>query len=309
MSADSKKKRKKLAELIATINSHCTGAYAAQSAYFFVLSMIPILLLLLTLVQYTPLSKEMVIKAVVEVFPKTVNTMVISIVTQVYERSASFIPITILVALWGAGKGVLAITCGLNKVYGIEETRNYFILRIRASFYTIVFIIAIIFSLLLSVFGNTLSLFITAHFPFMETFLEYILKFRTFGTFIVLTLFWILIYRFLPNRKDTLRHQIPGAIFTAAGWQVMSFVFSVYLDVFTGFSNMYGSMTTIVLILLWLYGCMFIILIGGEVNVLLFPKFRGRLEKEISQQQKVLQQKRKQRKENEDSKLDKQEEL
>ena len=272
-------KKQKVGDLIRTINSHCTGAYAAQSAYFFVLSMIPIFVLLLTLVQYTPLTKDTVVKSVMEVFPKSVNAMILSVVTQVYNRSSTIIPVTILVALWGAGKGVLAITSGLNKVYGIEETRNYFVLRLRASFYTIVFIVAIVFSLLLTVFGNTLSLFIIRHFPFMERVLNVILKFRTLGTFLVLTIFWILVYRFLPNRKGKLRHQVPGAIFTSVGWLFMSFIFSVYLDVFTGFSDMYGSMTTIVLILLWLYGCMFVVLLGGEVNVLLFPEFRERFEK------------------------------
>ena len=277
--AELRNKKQRFQETIRTINSHCTGAYAAQSAYFFVLSMIPIFVLLLTLVQYTPLTKDTVVKFVMEVFPTSVNAMVLSIVTQVYNRSSTIIPVTIIVALWGAGKGVLAITCGLNKVYGIEETRNYFVLRLRASFYTIVFIIAIVFSLLLTVFGNTLSLFIIDHFLFMERVLNAILKFRTLGTFLVLTVFWILVYRFLPNRKGKLRHQLPGAIFTSVGWLFMSFIFSVYLDVFTGFSDMYGSMTTIVLILLWLYGCMFVILLGGEVNVLLFPEFREHFEK------------------------------
>ena len=46
-------------------------------------------------------------------------------------------------------------------------------------------------------------------------------------------------------------------------------IFSVYLDIFKGFSSMYGSLTTIVLIMLWLYCCMYILLLGGEVNVIL----------------------------------------
>lgn len=271
MRSDLQKMRGKIEKLITIINGHCTGAYAAQSAYFFVLSLIPIILLLLTLVQYTPLTKDMIIEAVVEAFPASINTMLVSIVNQVYNRSGSIIPITIIVALWSAGKGVLAITSGLNKVYESEETRNYFVLRLRASFYTVVFLVAIVISLLLSVFGNTLSLFIVSHFPIMKKVLAFILSIRTLGSFIMLTLFWILIYRFLPNRKDKLRNQVPGAVFAASGWLLLSFVFSIYLNIFTGFSNMYGSMTTIILLLLWLYGCMYIVLLGGEVNVI-FPR-------------------------------------
>ena len=50
---------------------------------------------------------------------------------------------------------------------------------------------------------------------------------------------------------------------------IVSWIFSVYLDIFKGFSSMYGSLTTIVLIMLWLYFCMYILLFGGEVNVIL----------------------------------------
>ena len=102
---------------------------------------------------------------------------------------------------------------------------------------------------------------------------DFIIRIRTFVTLVVLTVFWDLVYKFLPNRKNraktTLRRQLPGAVFTACGWLLVSFIFSVYLDIFTGFTNMYGSLTTIILILLWLYVCMYIILLGGEVNALL----------------------------------------
>ena len=100
------------------------GAYAAQSAYFFMLCMIPIILLLLTLVQYTPVTKADVMTAVIQVFPSSVETLVTSMVNQVYNQSMGIIPVTIIVALWSAGKGVLAMTSGLNCIYGCHETRN-----------------------------------------------------------------------------------------------------------------------------------------------------------------------------------------
>lgn len=65
---------------------------------------------------------------------------------------------------------------------------------------------------------------------------------------------------------------LPGAVFAAIGWMVVSWVFSVYVDIFEGFSSMYGSLTTIVLIMLWLYFCMYSILIGGVINVMFYDK-------------------------------------
>ena len=84
-----------------------------------------------------------------------------------------------------------------------------------------------------------------------------------------------MIYKFLPNHIVQLRIQLMGAAFSAVGWMIVSWIFSVYLDIFKGFSSMYGSLTTIVLIMLWLYFCMYILLLGGEVNMILRDMEQG----------------------------------
>lgn len=243
------------------------GAYAAQTSYFFMLCMIPIILLLLTLVQYTPVTKADVMTAVIQVFPTSVDSLITSIVNQVYNQSTGVIPITIIVALWSAGKGVLAITTGLNCVYKCRETRNYIFLRIRATIYTLMFLVVILLLLILSVFGNSLNIFIAEHVPIMKRFADKLIEVRIIITPVVLIVFSLLSYKFLPNRRDKLLRQLPGAVFTAIGWMVVSWIFSVYVDIFKGFSSMYGSLTTIVLIMLWMYFCMYSLLLGGELNM------------------------------------------
>ena len=252
-------------EITGQVGKDHVGAYAAQAAYFFMLSMIPIILLLITLVQYTPVTKADVMTAVLQVFPKSVDSLITSIVNQVYNQSGGIISLTIIVALWSAGKGVLALTTGLNCVYDCKETRNYIILRIRATFYTVAFIIVIIFLLVLSVFGNTLNLFVTEHYPVMERLVDQIMRIRGIITPVLLFVFTMMIYKFLPNHIVQLR----------IGWMIVSWIFSVYLDIFKGFSSMYGSLTTIVLIMLWLYFCMYILLLGGEVNMILRDMEQG----------------------------------
>lgn len=263
---------RRIKNVSADIAENHMGAYAAQTAYFFMLCMIPIILLLLTMVQYTPVTKADVMTAVIQVFPASVDSLITSIVNQVYNQSTGIIPITIIVALWSAGKGVLAMTSGLNCIYGCRETRNYIFLRIRATIYTVMFIIVIILLLVLSVFGNTLNLFIAGHIPFLKKISDWLIMSRTFITPTVLVVFSLMIYRFLPNRRGRFWDQLPGAMFAAVGWMVVSWVFSIYLDVFEGFSSMYGSLTTIVLIMLWMYFCMYCILLGAEMNVLLVGK-------------------------------------
>ena len=274
------------------VSSHHTGAYAAQAAYFFVLSMIPIILLLLTMVQFTSLTKDYIMNAVLQAFPTTVEGLIESIVDQVYSQSGTIIPITVLVALWSAGRVVLSITNGLNCVYESRETRNYIYLRIRASLYTVIFLVAIILSLVLSVFGNRIAVMLNQHFPVLLRMIDVLIRGRTLITLGILTLFWDTVYKYLPNRKNigktTMKKQLPGAIFTACAWQVISFIFSIYLDIFTGFTTMYGSLTMIILIMLWLYMCMYVILLGGEVNALLqraIKMFAHEKEEESSENQ------------------------
>ena len=262
----------KCVEFTTQVADDHVGAYAAQSAFFFMLCLIPIILLLLMLVRYTPVTKADVMTAVMQVFPSSVNSLITTIVNQVYNQSMGVIPITVIVALWSAGKGVLAVTSGLNCVYECSETRNYIFLRIRSTLYTVMFILVIVSLLVLSVFGNSLNIFIAEHIPFMTSMADWLIEARTYITPALLVVFSLLIYKFLPNRKDKFRKQIPGAIFTAIGWMVISWIFSVYVDVFQGFSSMYGSLTTIVLIMLWMYFCMYSILLGGEVNIVMYDK-------------------------------------
>lgn len=250
-----------------------TGAYAAQSAYFFMLSMIPIILLLLTIVQFTPVTKADVMTAMVQVFPEeNMQAFMVGIVNEVYNQSRTVIPITAVVAIWSAGKGVLAVSTGLNCVYKIDETRNYVYLRIRASLYTVLFIMAIVMGLLVSVFGNSISLFVNHRFPFLKETTEFVMQMRTVVAFVVMAGISLLVYHFLPNKKVQFRKLFPGAVFTSLGWLGISFVFSMYLSIFRGFTGLYGSMTAIILVMLWLYFCMYAMLLGGLINSLWIEK-------------------------------------
>ena len=260
---------KKIKNITDKIAEDHISAYAAQSAFFMMLSLVPILLLLMTLVRFTPITQADIMAAAYELFPKTVSSTIISIVNEVYSQTGTAISVSLLVALWSAGKGVLAISNGLNTIRGQIETRNYIFLRLRAAFYTVLFLLAIILSLVILGFGNSISLLVNQYAPVIQYIIDFVIEIRTIVMIIVLIVFSLSIYMFLPNRRRRLRSQLPGAIFTAFGWTLASFIFSVYMDIFKGFSNMYGSLTTIVIIMLWLYFCMYVMLLGGEINDLI----------------------------------------
>ena len=146
------------------------------------------------------------------------------------------------------------------------ESRNYFVLRFHAMLYTIALIVIIIFSLVLMVFGNRLLDLINVHWPLVGSAIQFILRLRFLIFIGVLTLFSLVLYVVVPNRKSKIRHELPGAVFTALGWSIFSYVFSIYVDMSKGFAVTYGSLATLVFIMLWLYACMNVLFIGAEIN-------------------------------------------
>ena len=242
------------------------NAYSAQSAFFMLLSAIPFLMVFSSLLQYTSVTEGMILEIIQRVMPEYVSPFLISVIDEVYSRSMGIISATAIVAIWSAAKGVQYMADGLNSVNDLEETRNWFVLRFWATIYTVVFLIAVVFTLLVVVFGNSLHDLASGYVPILRQITDFLAYFRGLWMFVVLTLFFDVIFTTLPNKKLTFKSQLPGAAICSVAWYVFSFGLSVYVDYFNGFS-MYGSLTTIVLIMLWLYFCMYIMMMSAEINV------------------------------------------
>ncbi len=253
------------------------GAFAAQASYFILLSFVPFIILLTTLVQHIPwVTQENVTELFLRLVPDSgdFQRFVLQIIREVFTKSAAVVPVSAIFALWSAGKGIQALTNGVNAIYHVEETRNYLVMRIRSAFYTLIFLVAVAGSLLFLVFGNSIQKLLERYIPMLGRIAAYIIGMRTAVSLGLLCIVFLLIYKFLPNRKASLRSQLPGAVISAVAWSLFSLGFSIYLDVFHGLSSMYGSLTAMVMVLLWMYFCMYIVLIGAEINAYFEERFR-----------------------------------
>lgn len=249
------------------------GAFSAQAAYFIILSFVPFVMLLMTLLKFLPISEDTLIESILSLVPVSASSTVQWLLNEILAKSSgTLLSATIVMLLWAAGKGIMALADGLNAMHNIEETRNYFVLRIVATFYTLLFAFMIILTLIFLVFGNRLFMLITQYFPFMEHILTFVNSIRSITTLLLLFLFFLLFYKVLPAQKLKFRHQIPGAAFTAAGWLVCSYIFSLYLELSKNISYMYGSLATVIVLMLWLYFCMYIMFCGAELNIMIFDK-------------------------------------
>lgn len=250
------------------------SAYAAQVAYFLIMSFIPFVLFLTAIVQYTPLTYREVRQAIMSVVPENLQGFVLNIVAEVFSKSAAVLPLSALVALWSSGKGMQALINGLNTIYHVKETRNWLVNRIYSMFYMFLFVLALIASLLLLVMGNRIHVLISGYVPFLGNMIGRILGAKTFLVFVMLFLVFLVLYRYLPNRRASLKSQVPGAFLTAVAWSVFSYLFSLYFTFFPDFSIMYGSLSTLILVMVWLYFCMNLLLYGAEINAYFESQFR-----------------------------------
>ena len=275
------------------------GAYAASTAFFSFISTIPALVLVCYILPYTPLTQKDLLLAIQEVMPDTVVPMISQIVSEVYKEQALAISVSTVLLIWTAGKGMMALIQGLNVINDEEEKRNYFLVRLVASLYTMGMIVAILVSLFLMVFGETifeeLKIYLVLV-PYVSIAIELLIHFRSLVVIGILTIVFTFIYWLVPNKKMRYKKQLPGALFAAVLWYLFSYGFSLYVDIFHGFS-VYGSLTFVVVIMLWFYFCMFIILIGAQINQFFSPAYRyvfGFVRR--NQEKKRLKQEKKQKK-------------
>ncbi|MDY3920345.1 MAG: YihY/virulence factor BrkB family protein [Candidatus Limivivens sp.] len=241
-------------------------AYAAQSAFYIIMGIIPFLMLFLILLQYTPLTKADLMDALQNIFPEAFWDYLRELVNGIYIKNTAILSGTAIVSLWTTGRSVMAVTNGLNSIYGIKETRNYVFCRIRAAIYMFLLLIILVLALGLLVFGNSFHLLLMENVPVLQRFSDLLIWARTGGALFTLTLLIAALYKFLPNIKRKYVTQLPGAALASVSWSVFSYLISLYVEWKEKFASIYGSLTMVVMIMLWLYFCMWLLFAGAQFN-------------------------------------------
>ena len=238
--------------------------YAANACYFLALAVFPALLLILASLRYTPLSAVDLIRLLEGILPGALMGAAESlIVSTYYNSSGAVLGISAMTALWSASRGIHGLLAGLNTVYGVREDRSWLDTRLISVGYTFVFILLVIVTLVFQVFGESLT---RCLFP------SWRIDWRSTWLLAAQILVFDLIYMVLPNRRNRFPESLPGAVFTAVLWQLFSHGFSLYVEhMVSRYTNIYGSVYTVAIGLLWIYWCMCILLFGGLLNRLLQP--------------------------------------
>lgn len=259
--------------LFSNISANDVTGLAAQIAYYFLLSLFPLLIFIVTLLPYLPVEQGDILGLVRDFAPGETMSMIEETLQDIMSnRNSGLLSVSIIATIWSASNGMNAIVKSLNRAYDVEETRSFIATRLMSILLTLAMILVFVVALLLPVFGKQIGLLLFSQFGFSEQFLTVWNGIRWAISPIILFIIFVGLYFFAPSKRIKCLSAFPGAIFATLGWVLASLAFSYYVGSFGNYSATYGSIGGIIVLMIWFYLTGIIIMIGGEINALVTIK-------------------------------------
>ena len=257
----------KAAALVRALIGMHISVYAAHAGYFIVLAVFPMLVLLVGMVRYAGLDVQSLIAMLEGVIPQALMPAAEKLIINTYRSTTgTLLSLSALTGLWSASRGIYGVLTGLNAIYGVHENRGYFYTRSVSVLYTFAFLLVLLLTLVLHVFGTTITQWIALQSEPVLQFLSEVVDLRFFLLLFIQTALFTAMFMALPNRKNKLTDSLPGALLSSSGWLIFSDLYSTYVEHFHSYTNIYGSVYAVALSMLWLYCCISIVFYGGALN-------------------------------------------
>lgn len=261
------------AALLRRVQAMGIPGHAANAGYFIVLAVFPALVLILSILRYTPLDAQDLLTLLEGFLPSALLPAAEKLIISTYaQTSTAVVSISAVGALWSASRGVYGVLNGLNAIYDVRENRGYWYTRALSVFYTVLLLVVLLLTLVLNVFGESLLGTLHDESRFLWRLLSGILDLRHLLLLVIQTALFTAMFMFLPNQKNRFQQSLPGALLAAIGWMIFTALFSLYVEYFQNYSNIYGSVYAVALGMLWLYCCLSILFYGGALNRLLMEE-------------------------------------
>lgn len=246
--------------------------HAAQLAFYFLFALFPMLIFLAALVGYLPIPQllDRMIDYLSQVLPTTAIVLVRQTLLEITRRQRSgLLSFGLIATVWAASSGLHALISSLNVAYSVKNFRPWWKDRLLAIALTFGFSILIIAALAIVFFGGNLGALLAQEFNLGRTFRTgwTLLQWPTMVLFLLFGL--ELLYYSAPHRPMRWRWLTPGASFALVAWLVISYAFKWYVSRVANYTLTYGSLGSVIVLMLWLYLTSIAILVGGEINGLL----------------------------------------
>lgn len=244
------------------------SAYAAQATFYLMLAAFPFTMLVCMATRLLPVREETLLRAVRLLLPEGYRGFGEDFIDSYFNQnigSAKYILIIFLI--WTASRLIQALMNGFNTVYGIKESRSQAVLRLIGCIYTVAICIILVALIVMYALGSRLVELLIVRFPEFPL-LDLILNItRNLASPVLLFLVFWFSYALLPSRKARFREELPGALLSALFWRGAAALYTVFLQrSLARYAYVYGGLAGIVMILVWLYVCMYFWFLGAELN-------------------------------------------
>ena len=255
-------------EFFSGMGSRRLTTYSSSCAYYLFMSLVPVIMLLVSVLQYTPLTRDVVLEAVADYVPDSLYEIVYFIVTSIYNGGRVALTVSILLTIWSASACMKALLRGMDSVYDAERKEDYIRFSLRACFYMIIFVFILMLSFFVMVYGGKILDYIEQSMPVNHS-LDFLFTLAKYLRFVIilalLALGFCLLYKWMPARRLKFRRQLTGAGFSSVAWGAFSFIFSFYVSLSDRFGA-YGYIGTIMVAMIWIFYCFYFLLLGGFIN-------------------------------------------
>lgn len=248
---------------------------AAELAFFFLMSMLPIMIIMAEIMGVFSLSIDLV----ENLLGNYIAEDMIETVSQFfnYKSSGTFSILFIIFALWSASKAQFSMIRIANFTYtGENKGRGFIKERLRAMATLLTTILLLVFSLAILIYGEPI---LSGVAYYVEKILSLPFGFNELWLFLrwpVAVAFYFVGITFinyiLPSQRLALKKIIPGSIITSGGMLVTTWVYSVYISGFSNYDLFYGGLASIVGLLMWFYILAYVIVIGIIFNAILMEE-------------------------------------
>ncbi len=244
---------------------------SANLSYYFILSILPLLMVILALTPYFNINQNFLLTKIETIAPGVLGDYIFTLISEVLNnKNQTIITFGIIFTLWSASNGIYGLMYAFNIAYRVKEKRMWITVKIISIFFTIVIMVAMLLMLVLLVFGKQITWVLFHKLNFDKEFFDI----WNYITILLPLFFTIIIFTFLymlaTNLKIPIKLAIPGAVFSAFSWIIISKVFGYYIDHFSNYIKTYGSIGAIMLFVIWLYFTGDILIIGAEINSILY---------------------------------------
>ncbi len=272
-----------LKELLVRIKKVDVTGLGSQLAFFFLLSLFPLLIFIMTLLPYLNFNQAEVFLLIRDYAPKSVAMLIENTLNEILKnRNGGLLSIGALATVWSASKGMNALTKALNRSYFTEESRSFIMARGMSVVFTIMLIAVLLVALILPVFGQQIGVLAFSYMGLEEGFLTLWAGLRWLVPPVLIFFVFSLIYWLVPNLKIQFKSVLPGALFATVGWILTSLAFSFYVGSYGNYSSTYGSIGAIIVLMMWLYFSAIILMLGGQLNAVMLERTQLIIAKEKS---------------------------